>query len=274
MTETPRSVCVRSGRRTGAWNMAFDQLMMSRIDDGRLDLVLRIFGWSPPCVSLGKLQRLEEEVDPESVHRMGFHVVRRPTGGRAVLHSSEITYSLAASRAHTLVRGSIEESLRRISRAIVEALEMSGLEVCSGPSPRSSGARRKPANPCFTSHAPWEITTPDGRKLVGSAQARTSSVFLEHGSIILRNQQPLLADLLPRGVEEPVRVRVRKTLRRSCGGVLEMDPELDPEVVENNLLRSFQGALEHALPEVDVSELEGPELSELVARNRLALEDS
>jgi lipoate-protein ligase A len=254
--------------------MAFDELMMAAVDRGEIDLALRIFGWSPPCVSVGRLQSLKEEVDPRAVLDRGFHVVRRPTGGRAVLHSREITYSLAASRAHWLVQGSITDSLRRVSKAIVRAMEWSGLEVCSGPSPRSARPGRAAANPCFTSHAPWEITTSDGRKLVGSAQARTSSVFLEHGSIILRNDQPMLADLLPPGVDDQSRDRVREVLRRRSGGILEMAPELDPETLENNLVRSFETTLGHPLREVPTSAFEGSELSHLVLRHRSFAETS
>jgi lipoate-protein ligase A len=242
--------------RPGAWNMAVDSALMDMVDGGGLALCLRTYMWSPPCVSIGRFQAPEEEVDPDAVRKMGFHLVRRPTGGRAVLHHAELTYSLVADRSLPLVRGSISESLRRVSCVLSSALRDVGAEVTAGPAERHAFEGRKPANPCFTSHGRWEVTTPDGRKLVGSAQARRAGVFLEHGSIILENRQPLMARLLPAGVSAEWRRRIARQLACGTGSLAESAPAATPADVACALRGAFEGALGRRLRKIEAADLD------------------
>jgi lipoate-protein ligase A len=252
---------MRTGRRKGVWNMAADLVLMDMVDRGRPDFVLRTYQWDPPCVSLGRLQRPASEVDPLRVRAAGFDMVRRPTGGRAVLHHTEITYSIAASRSLPLVSGSVSESLRRISRPLAAALRALGADVSAGPAERRGPGRRRPANPCFTSHGRWEIATPDGRKLVGSAQARRRGVFLEHGSIILENRQHLMADLLPEGVSDRWRQRIRELLLRGTGALGELVEDLRPGDLRRALEVEFGKAVGRPLERMDPEELDSAEMA-------------
>ncbi len=245
--------------------MAADMVLMDMVEGGRLDFVLRTYLWSPPCVSLGRLQRVSSEVDPERVRAAGFDLVRRPTGGRAVLHHTELTYSVVASRSLPLVAGSVSESLRRIAGPLSGALRALGAEVTAGPSKRRSPRGRIPANPCFTSHGRWEITTADGRKVVGSAQARRPGVFLEHGSIILRNRQHLMADLLPDGVSDRWRRRIRRLLESGTGALRKLVQDLDVEDIRAGLRREFGREVGCELSPMDSGELDESAVSAAMA---------
>ena len=219
--------------------MALDQYLLEQVAAGSYEFVLRTYGWDPPCVSIGRFQDPVREVVPEKLLSAGIDIVRRPTGGRAVWHESEVTYSVIARSGHTLVSGTIDESLRKVASPLVRALKTIGVSADMNISDRHMSGFRIPANPCFTSHGRSEIMTPEGKKLVGSAQARTRGVFLEHGSILLRNDKPGLVDFLPPGIE-PRRIElIRRHLSQGAGAILDIVPDLDPVDLENAVVNSF-----------------------------------
>jgi len=254
---------ISSGARPGAWNMAMDRYLVERVSEGRLGLVLRTYGWSPPCVSIGRFQDPLREVDPEVLRSRGIGIVRRPTGGRAVLHSSEVTYSVVAPEGHPMVSGPIEESLRKVASPLVDAIRSLGIDAGVNRADRHLAGRGASQNPCFTSHGRSEITTGDGRKLVGSAQARTRGVFLEHGSILLDNDQPAMASLLPSSVEEGRRSLLRDRLSRGTGSLRESLPDLGPEAVERALAEAFACASGEEMESIDPGDLETDRFREL-----------
>lgn len=173
---------VIDGDRRGSLNMAIDEAMLLCHAAGKSPPTLRLYGWHPPALSLGYAQRVEEVVDFEACQRLGIDVVRRPTGGRAVLHDDEVTYSVVVST--KLVPGTVEETYLVFSRVIVEALRRLG--VPAGIAPRASrGIAPSGRSPlCFESPASFEIVA-DGKKLVGSAQVRQHGCILQHGSIVV-----------------------------------------------------------------------------------------
>ena len=252
---------LESQARRGDWNMAVDMTLMDMVETGRLQFALRTYLWNPPCVSIGRLQKREAEVDPERVRSAGYDLVRRPTGGRAVLHHTELTYSIVASRNLPLASGSVSESIRRVAQPLVRAMRNLGADVHAGPAERHAAERRAPANPCFTSHGRWEIATEDGRKLVGSAQARRPGVFLEHGSIILENRQPLLADLLPEGVGEEWRERMRSLLARGTGGLRDLVPDISVSSLREGLRAEIEAELGRPLKPLDPRGLSPSDIS-------------
>jgi len=257
-------IYVRSGRRSGSWNMALDQYLLEQVAAGSYAFVLRTYGWAPPCVSFGRFQDPVKEVVPEKLLAAGIDIVRRPTGGRAVWHESEITYSVIARSGHSLVSGSIDESLRKVAFPLVRALEAIGVTAGMNPSDRHMPGFRISANPCFTSHGRSEIMTPEGKKLVGSAQARTMGVFLEHGSMLLRNDQPRLADFLPEGIE-PRRIElIRRHLSQGAGAILEIVPGLDPIDLEDAVVDSFAAVTGEKADWVAPENFDSERLSELI----------
>ena len=258
-----------TGSGPGDWNMAFDRLLMERVRTGRWDFVLRTYGWRPACVSLGKLQNASLEVDRAALAEAGYGLVRRPTGGRAVWHEREVTYSVVARLDHPMVSGSVSEALCRVAAPMARAMRNLGIDAALAASDthRYAGPR-EPANPCFTSHGRWEVGTSDGRKLVGSAQTRSRGVFLEHGSILLSNDQPKLLDFLPAFVTTDARSRLASRLSDGIAALREFLPGLEAAPVETALTAAFADTLGEDFEELDPGILHGPELDLLVEEQR------
>lgn len=159
--------------------MAVDEALMDSVRGGS-PAIVRFYGWSPPCLSLGRNQPARGHYDPEELGSRGIDVVRRTTGGRAVLHDREITYSFIAPESSL---GPLKVAYSAINRALLAGLRRLGLE------PELQPARRRAAPapsvaPCFEDPAEGEIVL-GGRKLLGSAQWRGGMVMLQHGSLLL-----------------------------------------------------------------------------------------
>jgi lipoate-protein ligase A len=157
--------------------MAVDDALLTLCGQGLSPPTLRLFGFRPPCLSLGRFQ----PTPPETWREAGLEVVRRPTGGRAVLHRGDICYSVIAPADHPLVAGSIHQSYAKIARALAEALAILGLPSLQE---AATQGRLPVADWCFEAMAPHELAL-DGAKLVGSAQLRRDGILLQQGSIRL-----------------------------------------------------------------------------------------
>ncbi len=169
--------------------MALDEALLARAAKTG-ESVLRIYGWTTPTLSLGRHQPARGSYNLARAQRLGVQFVRRPTGGRALLHHREVTYSVTA-RTDNL--GDLRESYARINRLLVDGLCALGAEVSvAGP---GGVAPRPSVLPCFERPVSGEIVA-EGRKLVGSAQWREAGALLQHGSILLDDDQPLAAELL------------------------------------------------------------------------------
>jgi lipoate-protein ligase A len=167
--------------RPGAENMAIDQAI-GELYTAQQQPTLRFYRWAPACLSLGVGQRLARDVDQAACAALGIDIVRRPTGGRAIVHDQEVTYSLVTSSDDVLVRsGSIVQSYRTISAALCVGLAQLGITPELAPRP---GAHSAKSAACFDLPSDYEITF-KGRKLVGSAQARQQGTLLQHGSLLL-----------------------------------------------------------------------------------------
>jgi lipoate-protein ligase A len=170
---------------TGAWNMAVDEAILESAGQNLVPPTLRLFSWEPACLSLGYAQPLSD-VDLPALTARGWHLVRRPTGGRAILHTDELTYSVAGPPSDPRLAGSILESYRCLSAALLSALHRLGIPAESQAASPSNLAANGPV--CFEVPSNYEITV-TGKKLVGSAQARRKQGVLQHGSL------PLCGDL-------------------------------------------------------------------------------
>jgi lipoyl(octanoyl) transferase len=198
-----------SGAADGATNMAVDEAIMEAVGAGEAPGTLRFYGWQPPCLSVGYAQSLADEVDLDLCRSQGIEWVRRPTGGRAILHTDELTYSLALPADDPLVHGDVVESYRHLSRGLLAGFRRLGLAAVQ--SELAVAPRRGESPACFDQPSHYEITCL-GRKLVGSAQVRRRHAVLQHGSIPLRgdvarivqylkmveNQKPILREELAR----------------------------------------------------------------------------
>jgi lipoate-protein ligase A len=183
----PWRLIVHDTPLVGSLNMAVDAFLFS-ILAGAPGTTLRFYQWARPTASLGANQKLERAVDAEFCRRNGIDIVRRPTGGKVVLHHDEITYAVI-SNDEALFGPTLGSSYRRISEALVLGLGKLGLRAAlAGPPPPDYA---KGIVPCFSHPARDEIEI-GGRKIVGSAQKRTGSRFLQHGSLPLRHDENLL----------------------------------------------------------------------------------
>jgi lipoate-protein ligase A len=193
MPETPWRF-VDTGFNTGLHNMQWDEERARSLEEGNGVPTLRLFRWNPWAISLGYNQGTAE-LDVARCQRDGIDIVRRPTGGRAILHAEELTYSVVMYAG----RKGILQVYNEISRALVRGLHLFGVNATLQRSqPDFAEEYRHPSSiPCFTSSARYEIEW-NGRKLVGSAQRRFGDhdVVLQHGSILCGPAHQRLADYL------------------------------------------------------------------------------
>ncbi len=215
MTGYPKATwrLIRSGPADGATNMAVDEAILRAVAREEAPPTLRLYAWEPPCLSLGRGQPVDD-VDRPAVRAAGYDLVRRPTGGHAILHIDELTYSVVAPHHDPRVAGSIVESYRRLSTGLVRALELLGVERIVAD---RRVKHRDPEGPvCFEIPSDYEITAA-GAKLVGSAQMRARGVVLQHGTVPLQGDIARICSLLARRPDRD-RVRARATtVERALG---------------------------------------------------------
>ena len=178
---------LETGAGPGAWNMAVDEAMLEAHRQGLAPPTLRVYRWARPTLSLGYAQRLDG-LDLAAPRAAGVDVVRRPTGGRAVLHAGDLTYAVVASG----LPASVSASYRRIADALVDGL--AGLGLAPAVVPGATRPGRSAA--CFASSTRADLVV-DGRKVVGSAQLRREGAVLQHGTIYLARPAALAARVLP-----------------------------------------------------------------------------
>ncbi len=191
-----------TGKEPGAWNMAVDEVLLAacraRLAEGsggeEIPPVLRMYAWSPAALSLGRAQSAERDVRLDRLREKEVDLCRRLTGGRAVLHDREITYSFVGSE--KFLGKSIGESYRRLSEGLAAGLRRLGAAAEIEP----PGGNRYTSHPsCFATSSLCELSI-RGRKVVGSAQCREGGAVLQHGSVLLRSPGGRFASFLrPRG---------------------------------------------------------------------------
>lgn len=186
---------IDSGPGPGPWNLALDEAIFQSVRTGASPPTLRLYRWSAPALSIGYAQDRDRDVDTALCRTRGIAVIRRITGGRAVLHDAEVTYSVSAPAGQPGFGSGLDEAYRRIAAGLVAGLRLLGLEAAvpvGGPRDPSRSARRAA---CFATAARHEIAV-GGRKLIGSAQRREAGAFLQHGSILLASHASQLDRLL------------------------------------------------------------------------------
>jgi lipoate-protein ligase A len=171
----------------GPWNMAVDEAILEAAVLGESPPTLRLYAWEPACLSLGYSQPYRD-VDLPGLEAQGWDLVRRPTGGRAILHTDEITYAVIGPASEPRLSGSVLESYRRLSEALLAALHRLEIPAEARAQPQIIGNSDEKGPVCFEVPSNYEITV-GGKKLIGSAQARRRDGVLQHGSL------PLFGDL-------------------------------------------------------------------------------
>ncbi len=172
---------------SGSLNMAVDDFLFQSLPDVPVTC-LRFYAWKRPTVSFGYSQDIRKVVDVEHLQEQGIDIVRRMTGGKLVLHHKEVTYSLCSSDSETFT-STLMDSYKLISQALMRGLEIMGLKPSLAAAPPDSYV--KGDLPCFSYPAQNEIEV-QGKKIIGSAQKRAGSKFIQHGSIPLEEDEGLL----------------------------------------------------------------------------------
>lgn len=167
----------------GAWNMALDEALLRSVAEGSAPTTLRLYDWQPTTLTLGFAQPAAD-VDPDSMNAEGWDLVRRPTGGSAVLHVDELTYSLTARASEPLLSEGLLESYRKISQALLAGLNRLSVSAAGDRTYGEAGSAKQKNPVCFETPSNYEITS-QGKKLIGSAQARKYGGILQHGTLPL-----------------------------------------------------------------------------------------
>jgi lipoate-protein ligase A len=219
------------GLGSGARNMARDRDLLDQLVAGERPATLRFYGWKPACISLGLGQR-EDVLDLEAVHAAGLEVVRRPTGGQALLHDDELTYSVVASQQDPVVGGTLMQSYHAISEALLAGLAQLGIAGVGAPCEPRPATGLTPV--CFASASAEEVLV-EGRKLLASAQWRSRGAFLQHGSLLLGDRQREL----PRYLSDAA----AREIRPMSVSLSELLPAVPPR---HELVRLLAGGFEQA----------------------------
>ncbi len=236
-----------------AWNMAVDEALLEAYALGSASdrPTLRLYGWSPPALSLGRKQPARGAHDPAFLRREGIELVRRPTGGRAVLHEHERTYAVAGRLGGEPFPGGVLDTYRRIAAAIVAGLRELGIDAADAGASRGRAVPATGPPVCFDAPGAHEITV-RGRKLVGSAQVRRRGAFLQHGSILIRADAARLGAAVGFPADPD-----------AITGLEDERPGVTPAEIDAALTRGFERAFGAALRPGGLSEGEALRAAEL-----------
>jgi lipoate-protein ligase A len=225
-----------TGPNIGVYNMAVDEELLARAQAGEQVPVLRFYTWDPAAVSIGRFQKISDAVNAGACKRRGIDIVRRITGGRAVLHYRELTYSVIARTDDPFFPANVLGTYKLIAAGLLQGIRNLGIpaEMVSRSNRHAALIKKNAKDPaCFSSPSWYEILV-HGRKIIGSAQRRLSGAFLQHGSILIDYDAALEAEVIPGGCSGDVVTSIRQELGR----------DISLEEVKKAFVKGFSEALE------------------------------
>ena len=247
---------INSGKCSASFNMALDEALLEWHSKGEIGPVLRFYEWEPATLSIGYFQSVEKEINMVEVKKNGLGFVRRPTGGRGVLHEHELTYSVIVSESYPDMPETVTEAYRVISGGLLEGFRNLGLDATfSVPqTAQQSADLKKPKSAvCFDTPSWYELVV-EGKKVAGSAQTRQKGVILQHGAILLSLDENKLVSLFKFKSEEQ-REQMRISLPEKAVAIdrLANRPVSVSECVEA-FSKGFEEALDMKLEPFDLTE--------------------
>ncbi|MBB4825703.1 lipoate-protein ligase A [Sporosarcina luteola] len=263
---------INSGKCSPSYNMALDEALLDWHSKGEIGPVLRFYEWEPATLSIGYFQRVEKEIDMEAVKRHNLGFVRRPTGGRGVLHEHELTYSVIVREDYEDMPETVTEAYRVISGGLLKGFQNLGLKAeFSVPVTEEQNERlRKPKSAvCFDAPSWYELVV-EGKKVAGSAQTRQKGVILQHGAILLSLDEEKLVSLFKFETED-ARDRMRKGLPEKAVAIDRLANR--PITVEECIpafARGFESALEMTLEPLVLTPLQLEYVQEIERTKYLA----
>jgi lipoate-protein ligase A len=244
---------------SGARNMAIDEALLESVGKNLSLPCLRLYAWEPPCLSIGYAQP-SSDIDVGRLSRLGWEWVRRPTGGRAILHTDELTYSVIAPVSEPRVRGSVLESYQRLSQALLVALNKLNIPAHANP---LTPASKVMAPVCFEVPSNYEIVVQE-KKLMGSAQARRKQVVLQHGTLPLWGDLTRITQGLVYSTEQKRQDAAVRLLSHATTAEEILGYKLDMQAVYQAFVSGFQSALNIKFLQSDLTDDENDEVARLV----------
>jgi lipoate-protein ligase A len=239
---------IDTGSSDAAYNMAIDESIAHYVRRHHMPPTLRLYGWTQPSVSLGSFQKTTD-IDLPYCLSERIPVVRRPTGGRAILHDVELTYSFTTLTSSGLFSRGLLDSYRKLGMAFIRAFVICGIAPINTlvmNKKRSSNLRSQPHNPlCFASASYGEMTI-HGKKIIGSAQKRWTDVLLQQGCIPFKLDKKRMTRILG--------VRVQKILENTFVGLAELIPDLKIETLKSAIAIAFEETFEVKLKPSSLSD--------------------
>lgn len=258
MTDPWRYIITPPAR--GAWNMAVDEAVLESVGRGDCPPTLRLYAWQPACLSLGYAQSIKD-VDMPRLKANGWEVVRRATGGRAILHVDELTYSITAPPGEPLVAGSVLESYQRLAKALILGVRSLGIPVEMEENSSPAGTAKGPV--CFEVPSAYEIVV-NGKKLVGSAQARKKEGVLQHGTFPLHGDLTRITQALVYQDEQARAEAGQKLLMRAATAETITGGIIPWETAANAFVNAFETALGVKMKAGELSPTETARANELM----------
>lgn len=246
---------INSGKCSPSYNMALDEALLEWHSKGEIGPVLRFYEWEPATLSIGYFQRVHDEIDMDAVKDNGLGFVRRPTGGRGVLHEHELTYSVIVTESYPDMPETVTEAYRVISGGLLEGFRNLGLEAeFSVPvtAEQNAGLKKPKSAVCFDAPSWYELVV-EGKKVAGSAQTRQKGVILQHGAILLKLDEDKLVSLFKFDSEDS-KNRMRKSLPEKAVAINRLtDRDISMEECIDAFSRGFETALSIHLTPYELS---------------------
>lgn len=208
--------------KSPAFNMACDEALLILRKNNKTEPVFRLYNWNPFTVSIGYSQDIEKAVSLRKIQEKGYGYVRRWTGGRAVLHNDEITYSVIGKAEEDNLMHTVLDTYNKISSGLNKGLNLIGVKSSLSKNNEASNIAKdkRLIYPCFGSTSKYEIEY-EGRKLIGSAQRRVKDLVLQHGSILMNGPKTELSEVMPLDSEEKIE-RYKRILEKNTITISEI----------------------------------------------------
>ncbi len=258
---------INSGPCSPSYNMAMDEALLDWHSEGLIPPVIRFYEWNPATLSIGYFQTVEKEIDMDAVKRLGLGFVRRPTGGRGVLHEHELTYSVIVTESYPSMPATVTEAYRVISEGLLLGFQNLGLNAyfsIPNTDEQKENLKKPKSAVCFDAPSWYELVV-EGKKVAGSAQTRQKGVILQHGAILLDLDEDKLIETF-KFTSDEVRNRVRKGLSQKAVSINKIISK--PVTIEECKVafkKGFADALEIELVEYTLTEEQQNYVKELEA---------
>ena len=236
--------------------MALDEALLEWHSKGEIGPVLRFYEWAPATLSIGYFQNVSKEVDMAQVEKHQLDFVRRPTGGRGVLHEHELTYSVIVTEDYPDMPETVTEAYRVISGGLLEGFRNLGLDAYfSIPETEEElqGLKKPQSAVCFDTPSWYELVV-EGKKVAGSAQTRQKGVILQHGAILLSLDEEKLVSLF-KFQSEDQKIRMKNSLSKKAVAIDQlMGRTVSAEEAEEAFSAGFSKALNIKLEPLELSQ--------------------